>query len=113
AQVERVLEALPAGTVLERRNRALVAFAALTAARVDALRTIQLGHVDLDEGFVDQDARQVRTKFSKSFRTYFMPVIERADAIVRDWIVELQRDHLWGPCDPLFPATEMGLDKKG
>lgn len=47
AQVERVLSMMPAATVFERRNRALVAFAALTGARVKALATFQIGHVDL------------------------------------------------------------------
>ena len=64
-------------------------------------------------GFVEQDARAVRTKAAKTFRTYFMPVDKGALAIVADWTQELARDHLWGPDDPLFPATEMGLAPDG
>lgn len=33
--------------------------------------------------------------------------------IVSEWTAELARDHLWGPADPLFPATEIGLDADG
>jgi integrase len=113
AQVEAALAAMPAGTVLERRDRALVAFTAITAARVDALRTFRLGHVDLAGGFVDQDARTVATKFAKTFRTYFMPVSDVALAIVGGWVRELRDDQLWGPADPLFPNTAMGLDEGG
>ncbi len=56
-QVQRVLAAMPAVTVLERRDRALIAFAAITGARVGALASFRLGHVDLAGGFVEQDAR--------------------------------------------------------
>lgn len=55
----------------------------------------------------------VRTKFAKTFRTFFMPSCEDALDIVAAWIVELERDHLWGRADPLFPATLVGLDENG
>lgn len=112
-QVRRAIAAMPAEAALERRNRALIAFAMLTAARVGALASFRLGHVDVASGFVEQDARVVRTKAAKTFRTYFMPVDEDAMTIVSNWTAELARDHLWGPTDPLFPATEMGLDRDG
>lgn len=112
-QVDHVLAIMPIDTVLARRDRALVAFAALTGARVGALASFQLGHVDLAAGLVEQDARVVQTKFAKTFRTYFMPVSEAALAIVTDWVNELARDHLWGPNDPLFPSTAMGLNPDG
>lgn len=112
-QVHRVLAIMPATTLLERRDRALIAFAAITGARVSALASFQLRHVDLETGKVNQDAREVRTKFSKTFPTYFMPVGGCALEIVQEWIEELEREHFWGPADPLFPATEIGLDERG
>jgi integrase len=39
-----------------------------------------------------------------------MPVGGDALAIFTDWVGELERDHHWGRDDPLFPATQMGLD---
>ena len=113
AQVEHTLRSMPVATVLVRRDRALIAFAAITGARVDALASFRLGHVNLAGGYVEHDARTVRTKFGKTFRTFFMPVCETALDIVTDWIGELERDHLWGPADPLFPATKMGLGEGG
>jgi integrase len=104
---------MPVATELERRDRALIAFAAITGARVNALASFRLGHVDVVAGFVEQDAREVRTKFSKTFRTYFMPVVEGASDIVGEWLAELREAHLWGQSDPLFPATAMGLDEAG
>jgi integrase len=112
-QVHHVLSTMPAATVLERRDRALVAFAALTGARVAALRSFQLGHLSIAEGYVEQDARVVQTKFAKTFRTYFMPIQGDALAVFTDWTHELARVHHWGNDEPLFPATQMGLDENG
>lgn len=112
-QVRHVLSVMPSATVLERRDRALVAFAAITGARVMALATFRLGHVDLDAGHVEQDARTVATKFAKTFRTVFMPVCEGAQEIIMEWVKELRDVHLFGPDDPLFPATAMGIGEGG
>lgn len=112
-QVRHVLATMPADTVLARRDRALLAFAAITGARVMALATFRLGHVDLDGGFVEQDARTVATKFAKTFRTVFMPVCDSAQTVVAEWVAERREVHLCGPDDPLFPATAMGLGECG
>jgi integrase len=111
-QVRHVIAVMPAGTALERRDRALIAFTLLTGARAGALASFRLGNVDMGGGYVDQDARMVRTKAAKSFRTFFLPIDDAALALVTECTAELARDHLWGPDDPLFPATEMGLDAK-
>jgi len=95
-QVGQVLETMPSDGPLERRDRALIAVATLTGARVGALASLRLADVDVAGGFVDQDARHVRTKAAKTFRTYFMPVDDDAMALIRDWTEELARDHLWG-----------------
>lgn len=112
-QVEAVLVAMPAASALDRRDRALVAFTAITAARVNALRTFRLGNVNIAQSYVEQDARTVATKFAKSFRTTFMPVSERAHEIVADWVRELREDHLRSDSDALFPGTVMGIGEAG
>jgi len=112
-QVQHVLDSMPAATEVDRRNRALVALSALTAARANALASMRLKHVDLEAGRIIQDARQVRTKFSKSFPSYFVPIGGNALAIVEEWVNHLQRERLWGPDDPLFPATRVDLDADG
>ena len=113
AQVHHVLAAMPADTILERRDRALIAFAALTGARVGALASFRLGHVNLAGGMVEHDARTVRSKFAKTFPTWFRPIGGEALAIFTDWVGELERDYLWGRDDPLFPATQLGQDSNG
>jgi integrase len=112
-QMRHVLDSMLALTPLERRDRALVALATLTGARAGALASFRVGHVNSLEGFVDQDARVVRTKFAKTFRTDFHRLVPGAFEIVADWCAELQRDHAWRDDDPLFPQPEMALDANG
>lgn len=108
-QVRHVIHSMPAGSEIERRNRALVAFTLLTGARDSAIASMKLKHVDLNIGCVHQDAREVKTKFSKTFTTYFFPVGEEIKDIVADWVQFLRKEKLWGNEDPLFPATRLAL----
>ncbi|MCW3848116.1 tyrosine-type recombinase/integrase [Sphingomonas sp. LB-2] len=112
-QMQHVISVMPASTDLEMRDRALVAFALLTGARDGALVSLKLKHVDLAAGRLDQDARDVNTKFSKTFSTWFLPVGGNALAIVTEWIKYLRVTLLWGDSDPLFPATKIGLGPEG
>jgi integrase len=104
-QIKYVITSMPAKSELERRNRALVAFTRLTGARDGAIVSLKLKHVDLSANCVIQDAREVRTKNSKSFITYFFPVDDEVRRVVVEWISYLREDKLWGNDDPLFPAT--------
>src|SRR3546814_17656812 len=98
---------------IEKRNRALIAFAILTGARDGALASFKLKHVNLAEGLVDQDARDVRTKASKSFTTWFFPVGGGALQIVIDWCAHLSETLLWSGDDPLLPKPQLGLTAQG
>ena len=100
---------MPDGNEIERRNRALVAFTLLTGARDSAIASMKLKHVDLKEGCVYQDAREVKTKFSKTFTTYFFPVGDGIQEIVAEWVGFLREEKLWGNDDPLFPATRIAV----
>jgi integrase len=108
-QIKHVLSKMPVGNEIERRNRALVAFTLLTGARDSAIASLKLKHVDLIAGCVNQDAREVKTKFSKTFSTFFFPVSEEAREIVTEWVSYLRNEKLWGNDEPLFPATRVAL----
>ena len=108
-QVRRVIDTMPSGNEIERRDRALVAFTLLTGARDAAIASLNLKHVDLLESCVHHDAREVKTKFSKTFTTYFFPVGDGVREIVADWVRFLREEKLWGNDDPLFPATHIAL----
>lgn len=111
-QVHHVLSVMPHTTDIERRDRALIAFVLLTGVRDGALASLKLKHVDLIQGRLDQDAREVNTKFSKTFSTWFFPVGGQAMEIVTDWVEHL-RSRFWGDADPLFPAPLMTTGEDG
>jgi integrase len=106
-QVKYVISKMPGNTEIERRNRALIAFTLLTGARDSAIASLKLKHVGLIARCVTQDARDVKTKFSKTFTSFFFPVGEEIHAIVSEWVSYLRDEKLWGNDDPLFPATKV------
>jgi site-specific recombinase XerD len=108
-QIRHVIESMPAATDIERRDRALVAFTILTGARDGAIASFKLRHIDIADSKIDQDARDVRTKFSKSFITTFFPVGDDIRAVVSDWVAYLRTEKLWGLDDPLFPSTKVAM----
>lgn len=108
-QVKHVISTMPAITEIERRNRALIAFTILTGARDSAIVSMKLKHVDLSANCIYQDAREVKTKFSKTFTTYFFPLDEDIRQIVADWVMYLREEKLWGNDDPLFPSTRVAV----
>lgn len=83
---------MPVATAIEKRDRALIAFAILTGARDGAIASAKLKHVDLRLDRFRQDAKEVKTKFSKSFDATFFPVGGSAREIVADWVDFLRRD---------------------
>jgi integrase/recombinase XerC len=111
-QVKHVISMMPVGTEIECRNRALIAFTLLTGARDSAIASMKLKHVDLGAGKVDQDAREVKTKFSKTFTTFFFAVEGEILKIVTDWVTFLRDEKLFGNDDPLFPATLVQIGAK-
>ncbi len=105
-EAKRLIDAMPAVSETDRRNRALLAFTLLTGARDSATASLKLKHVDLELGCVHQDARDVKTKFSKTFSTYFFEVGPEILQIFKDWVEYLRSEKRWGTEDPLFPSTE-------
>ena len=108
-QILHVRHTMPTATAIDLRNRALIAFTLLTGVRDGATASLKLKHVDLADGKVIQDAREVKTKFSKSFTTWFFPVGADVRQMVVDWVEYLSQDMLFGPNGPLFPATRVAL----
>ena len=108
-EVIRVLNATPVNNEIERRDRAIIAFTLLTCARVQAVITAKIKHVDLEDRVFHQDAREVCTKFSKTFDTTFFPVGEEVVSIVEDWVTYLIVEKQFGPDDPLFPKPRIGI----
>ncbi len=122
ARARHVIETMPTGTVIERRNRALLAFLFLTGSREGAAISLPLRNLDLKSGCVQFDGRYVDTKFGKSFSTGFYPFGEFAEIIlraglppfsphrVRDTMTELANDHCRTPEEFKAWSQNMGHD---
>ena len=52
--------------------------------------SLDLKHLDIAKRELFQDAREVRTKFAKTFPTWFFPVGEDVVVVVAEWIAELE-----------------------
>jgi site-specific recombinase XerD len=108
-QVNHVIHSMPVSTEIGQRNRALIAFTLLSGARDSAIASMKLKHVDLAADSIDQDAREVNTKFSKTFTTFFFPVGDDIRRIVVEWVLHLRQNKRWGNDDPPFPSTRIAL----
>lgn len=102
--VRQMLAAMGNQTVLERRNRALVAFVFLTGMRVAAVISLRCKHVRPEARQVSQDARVVNTKFGKTMLTSWFPVGNDIEQIVIAWLEERIASGAT-PDAPLFPAA--------
>jgi integrase/recombinase XerD len=111
-QIRHVIAGMSCQTEVERRNRALIAFTILTGARDSAIASAKLCHINLEENSFFQDAREVNTKFSKTFTTFFFPVGDDIKQIVVDWIQYLKTKKLYSGHAPLFPMSEIGLNEQ-
>ncbi|MDH3282915.1 MAG: site-specific integrase [Gammaproteobacteria bacterium] len=112
-QIRHVLAMMPTKTDIERRDRAIIASTILTGARDNAIASLSLKHIDMEQRTLFQDAREVRTKRAKTIYSHFFPVGEDIEAIVFEWVALLKDRHLFGPDDPLFPATQVALGDTG
>ena len=104
-QAKRALGLMPSATPQQKRDKAVFALLCLTGIRVAALVSLKIKHVDLQEQSVTQNPREVSTKFGKTIDTFFTKGFEDAEIALADWISYCDEVALYGPDDPLFPAT--------
>jgi integrase len=112
-QIRKVVSSLPTKTVVQRRDRAVLAFTILTGMRDSAIASLMLKHLDLDSRppVVYQEPDHVKTKFSKQITSHFFPVGEDFEKIIMSWVDELRFDLGFAETDPIFPKTKIGHDK--
>lgn len=109
--IEKVVSQMPHRSAIEKRDRALVAFIALTGIRVGALITLKMKHFDTKNLVVRQDPLEVSTKFSKRIDTFLFPLDNSFEKVVLEWVIFLRQELLFADHHPLFPKTKMGHDK--
>lgn len=103
-------QAMPEQTEIQRRDKAMFAFLMLTAARGGAVASMRLKHINLIDGTVFQNGREVKTKFSKTFVTTFFPVDKTYLEYFTSWVEYLRNDLYFGAEDALFPKPAMRLE---
>jgi len=112
-QIHHVMASSPRETVVDLRDRALIAFTLLTGMRDAAIASLPIGKLDIETRRVDQDARVVRTKNAKTMHTFFFPVGGELERIVAEWQSHLRSNLLYSETDPLFPRTRTGMSEDG
>jgi integrase/recombinase XerD len=106
-EVRKVLLAMPYNTAVEKRDRAAIAFTALTGVRDAALISLKMKDVDKAKKEIWQDPKHVRTKNRKAISTTFMLFDPLWQEIVLDWLDYAENELHLKPNDPLFPKTEV------
>ena len=104
---------MPSNTIIQRRDRALIAFTILTGMRDSAIASLKLKHITTsgDTILVLQKPDEVNTKNSKQIFTYFYPIGDDIKSIAISWIEELRETLFFSENDPLFPRTKLTQDE--
>ena len=108
-QCFHAFQAMPEGDKFEKRDKALFAFLMLIGGRIGAVATLRLKHINLFDGHVFQDAREVATKNAKDIDSWFLPVDPAYLECFERWVNYLREVELFGDTDPLFPKPKIGV----
>ncbi len=108
-QCAHAFQAMPEGSDEKLRDKAIFAFLMLTSARGSAVASLRLKHINLHDGYVFQDGREVDTKNSKTIDTWFFPVDPAYRRYFEDWVHYLSDVKFFGPEDALFPKARVGV----
>jgi integrase len=106
-QAKHALSLMPQETPRALRDKAVFALLCLTGIRAGALISLRVKHVDVQALAIDQNPREVATKFGKSIDTFFFKSFSEAKDVLQAWTTYLENEALYGPDDPLFPATAL------
>lgn len=105
-ELEKALKAMPHESDIEKRDRAIFAFTIITCVRDDALVSLKIKDVDVENKVLWQNPRHVRTKRRKGIITGFVGgVMPCAEEIVMDWMDHALKVLQLKPNEPLFPKT--------
>jgi len=106
--IKKVIYSITPVNEIDRRDRALMALAFLSGMRIDALVSLPIGCVNMDDMLILQDPELgVRTKFSKRIPTTIFDFDEDSVEILRGWVRFLREEKLFTDADPLFPSTKI------
>jgi len=95
-------------TEIDMRDRALIAFTALSGMRDLAIVSLPMGCFDVDNLQVQQEpSKGVKTKFSKTIYTTLFKFDSDLINYVTEWFYYLRDMKLFDNTKPLFPSTNI------
>lgn len=104
--VKKLVNSIPNETDKDKRDRALISFLCLTGVRVDALVSLSMQCIDIDNLIVKQYPRlNTRTKFGKTIVSKIFHFDNELVDIFVDWYNYL-KDNGFQNTDPLFPKMK-------
>ncbi|WP_413853378.1 tyrosine-type recombinase/integrase [Candidatus Ruminimicrobium bovinum] len=104
--VKKLVNSIPNETDKDKRDRALISFLYLTGVRVDALVSLSMQCIDIDNLIVKQYPRfNTRTKFGKTIVSKIFHFDNELVDIFVDWYNYL-KDNGFKKADPLFPKMQ-------
>ncbi|MEP5170926.1 MAG: site-specific integrase [Shimia thalassica] len=100
-----MVDLMPGQTIVQRRDRAMVAFAFVCGLRAGALTSLRIKHLNLDRRTVVQDASEMRAKNGKSYCATWFPRTEAFRDVFVYWVQELEALGFQAE-DALFPEIK-------
>lgn len=102
-QVNKMLAAMPTTSILQRRDRAMVALPFLGALRADTTTSLRIKHLIVRDQQIIQNSAESRTKNGKNLIIYWFPVSLCIREACTNWLEEI-RALGFREEDPLFPS---------
>ncbi len=106
-QIVKAIKSMPDRTPVDKRNRALISLLSLTGARISALISLKLKHIDLADKCIHQHPIAVKTKNRKRIRTYFFPIDNVCFEAINSYVEFLIREKGFSSDDPIFPRNKV------
>ncbi len=107
-QVKTVIESIEINNELDLRDRALLSFTLLSGMRDSAIITLPIGAFDEEKLQINQDPKKgVKTKFSKTIRSYIFKFDEQLLNYFLEWYSYLKSEKLFSNDDPIFPKNKV------
>ena len=103
---EMILNIDPQNEV-EFRGRAIFACLISTGIRIEALLSLKIGDLNLQENYIFQDSTHVNTKFSQSHKTNLWKFKPEIKQFLIDWVGLLKEEQGFTDDDPLFPKIQI------
>lgn len=103
-QIVKAIRAMPAATITEKRNKAMVSLQALCGLRVSELRTVTLNSFIEEDGhyFIYINPKEMQVKFAKPREADLIKLTDDITQNVLDWR-NLLIEQGFTKTDPLFP----------